>query len=78
MATMTRQSLSDSQRLAIRRYFHSHQRGSVDHRAVIAWFQSEHKQRMVQSQVSKILGPNYAHLDDVSSRGPLASNRKRQ
>jgi hypothetical protein len=68
---MTCQTLSDSQCLTVDQNYYSSQKESWSQAAVITWFHNSFQQNLSQLQVSRILGSNYAYLDDLGVRSAL-------
>ncbi len=75
---MVRQTLSDAERKAIRKYYFQHQQGACYHRDVISWFHKEHGKTINQSQVSKILHDKNLHLDTLTASPDLRRKRRKE
>jgi hypothetical protein len=75
---MTRQTLSDSDCKAIRRFYFDQKQTGCFHRDVMAWFHCKFGRTISQPQVSKILKPEYAYLDTVTVERELQRKRHKQ
>jgi hypothetical protein len=58
-----RRELSNAQRAEIRTYFDQSDPKPTQNQLIL-WFEQKHYHTLTQSQVSKILSDQYAHLDD--------------
>jgi hypothetical protein len=73
-----RQTATNTERQALRRWWGDDSYGKREHKDAILWFKEQYGRELKTSTVSDYLGPKYAYLDNATlSKFELASRRTR-